>query len=427
MGFPGFTLGIVAPYEIVAGNTDSLYYSLSDIAGIIALAVIAAIVIVAFILSLFRGRVFRVLATVCIPGGLCFWVQALFLNTGLPLMNGTSIDYWGDHATMMIVSALVWIAIFAIVIVGLVKRPGLTQGLSYVVAVALIVVQGVGVISLFADEQEESLFVTEDGLYEVSENGEDVIVFILDHFDTKFFDDVQEQYPEVLEELDGFTWYTDSSGMMLPTLFAVPYLLTGETPDVGEDIQDYYRNRYFDSSLISDLTSTGYSLGLYTSDIETGYFTTEEVQALFGDTTINVHELDELDISVWGTVKSLMRASLFRDMPWILKYPFGYYTDYLNQSVLNFDTATVDEDGNYVLSDPPKTQNHLDDVLPTKESASSRLTLTESTGDLNYFHLNGANLTFTMDVDGNRVEEDSVTQIEQAAGALLSWANILRK
>ena len=418
VGFPAFTVGIVAPFEIVAGNSDALSYSLSDVAWILALAVGAAWILASLILSAFRGRAFRTLCIIAIAGGVCFWVQAMFLNAGMPVMNGTAIDYWGQHATMMIVSALVWLAIFGLAIFALIKRPKLTQTVALALAGVLIIVQGVGVVSLFTKSSDSNVFVTEDGLYDVNTGRGDVVIFVLDHFDTKFFADVQEQFPEALAELEGFTWYTDDSGMMVPTLFAVPYMLTGEVPVAGQDIHEYYRSRYLDSTLLADLTSTGYTLGLYTSDLQEGYFTAEEVDELFAARTVNVHGLDALSINPVGTVKILIRAALFRDMPWVLKQPFWFYTDALNQRVLDLGIVKTDADGSIVLGDPAQTPYIIDDVLRKTELEAFGLSVANGIGSVKLIHFNGAHLPFTMDVNGNRVPQDSVTQTEQAAGAL---------
>ena len=426
VGFPAFTVGIVAPFEIVAGNADALSYSLSDVAGIMAVVIAGATVIVAALLSLLRGKAFRIAAIVCIAGGVCFWVQAMFLNAGMPVMNGTRIDYWGRHAAMMVISALVWVIILGGAVLAAVKKPKIAQTVAIGVAAALIAVQGIGVASLFAKSSDSNVFVTEDGLYDVNTGRGDVIIFVLDHFDTKFFAGVQEQFPEALAELEGFTWYKDDSGMMLPTLFAVPYLLTGEVPQVGEDIHDYYRARYLDSTLIDDLTSTGYTLGLYTSDIQEGYFTAEEVDGLFAARTVNVHGLDRISINKVGTVKILIRAALFRDMPWILKQPFWFYTDALNQRVLDLGIVKTDADGNIVLGDPAQTPYIMDDVLRKTELEAFGLSVTNGIGCVKLIHLNGAHLPFTMDVNGNRVPQNSVTQTEQAAGALIIVGEYLR-
>ena len=426
VGFPAFTLGIVAPFEIVAGNADALSYSLSDIAGVMVAAIGGATVIVAALLSLLKGKAFRIAAVICVAGGLCFWVQAMFLNAGMPVMNGTPIDYWGRHGAMMVISALVWLAILGGAVFVAVKKPKAAQVGAVAVAVALIVVQGIGVASLFAKSNDSNVFVTEDGLYDVDTGRGDVIVFVLDHFDTKFFAGVQEQFPQALTELEGFTWYTDDTGMMLPTLFAVPYLLTGETPEIGQDIHEYYRSRYLDSTLIDDLTSTGYTLGLYTSDIQESYFTAEEVDELFASRTVNVHGLDSISINPVGTVKILIRAALFRDMPWILKQPFWFYTDALNQRVLDLGIVKTDAEGNLVLGDPAQTPYIMDDVLRKTELEAFGLSVANGIGRVKVIHLNGAHLPFTMDVDGNRVPQDSVTQTEQAAGALMIVGEYLR-
>ena len=425
VGFPAFTVGIAAPFEIVAGNLDALSYSLADVAWILALAVAAAVVVVALILSLFRGKAFWALAIIAIAGGLCFWVQAMFLNSGMPVMNGTPIDYWGQHRTMMIVSALVWVVILGGAVFAFIRKPKLTRTVGLVLAGALIIIQGVGVATLFGKD-DSNVFVTEDGLFDVNTGRGDVVIFVLDHFDTKFMYGVQEQFPEALAELEGFTWYTDDSGMMVPTLFAVPYMLTGNAPVAGQDIHEYYRTRYLESTLLDDLRSTGYTLGLYTSDLQESYFTAEEVDELFAAKTVNVHGLDKLSISKSGAVKILIRAALFRDMPWILKQPFWFYTDALNQRVLNMDTVSYDAEGNMILGDPSQTPYIIDDVLRKTELEAFGLSVANGIGSVKFIHFNGSHLPFTMDLAGNRVPQDSVSQVEQTAGALMIVGEYLR-
>ena len=230
VGFCGFTLGIVAPFEIVAGNSASLVVGLSDIWLPLTLLTLAGVVVFSLLLSIVRGRAFTPALVFIFCCGLCCWVQAMFLNTGLPSANGDTVNFWQDHAPMMIISAIVWaLLLIAPAIISGFHRAR-AQGACACLALCLILVQGVGVASLAlspeANQSGSSIIeVTEDGLYEVSDKS-NVVVFILDRFETAFFDDLYAQDPNLLEGFDGFTYYRDSVGVMEPTWNALPYLLT---------------------------------------------------------------------------------------------------------------------------------------------------------------------------------------------------------
>ncbi|MDQ9705465.1 hypothetical protein RFY99_05825, partial [Acinetobacter baumannii] len=68
--------------------------------------------------------------------------------------------------------------------------------------------------------------VTKEGLTAVSTKS-NVVVFVLDMFDTKDMDDVMEQYPDAADGLGGFTWYRNSLGSVIPTRYGVPFIVTG--------------------------------------------------------------------------------------------------------------------------------------------------------------------------------------------------------
>ena len=62
--------------------------------------------------------------------------------------------------------------------------------------------------------------ITQEGLFDLSQN-DNVVVFVLDMFDTATMDEVLEDDPAVLDEFTGFTYYHNSSGSMVPTRYGV--------------------------------------------------------------------------------------------------------------------------------------------------------------------------------------------------------------
>ena len=104
---------------------------------------------------------------------------------------------------------------------------------------ALIVVQVAGVVDIVskAASEPESITITEKGLFDVS-GKKNVVCFVLDMTDTADAKQAFADNPAMLDGLDGFTWYQNSVGSMIPTRYGIPSLLTGVRPKPGEDAAD---------------------------------------------------------------------------------------------------------------------------------------------------------------------------------------------
>ena len=413
--FCGFTLGIVAPFEIVAGSTGSLVFDLSDIAPILVIAVGLAVITLSLAISFIPGKAFSYVLVFLFCGGLCCYVQAMFLNAGLPSADGSAVDFWGDHKVMMIVSAIVWMTLLTVPVFLTRFNRARAQVFVGCLSLCLIVVQAVGVTSLIVSLDDEgsdelaAVSVTEDGLFEVSDTS-NVIVFVLDRYDTSFMDEMLENDSALLDDFEGFTYYSNNLGSMIPTLHAIPYLLTAEVPHEGEDIQGYYEERYARSSFIEDISDAGYSVGLYSDTMGLEYLSTEEVHREIADMTVNLHGLDNFSVDVVGTLKAMAKCSLYRDLPWLLKPRFWFYTDEINQKVANPGDDGDPENTAYIIDDPRYYERLKNYGLEIEEGNFK--------GAFRMIHLTGAHTPYTMNETAQYMGVDAVTRAQQAEGAL---------
>lgn len=415
VAFCGFTLGIAAPFEIVAGNAGSLAFGIADVWLVVVLAVLAIVVVVSLLLSLVPGKAFSHVLVVVFCFGLCCYVQAMFMNVGLPSANGDTVNFWSDHATMMIVSSVVWLLVLIVptCVCGL-NRSRFQFGAA-VLSVCLIVVQAVGVVSLLATPQEGgakgpgAVQVTEDGLFEVSDKN-NVVVFILDRFETGLFDRMVEEDPDLLDGLDGFTYYRDSVGTMLPTLNAIPNLLTGETPKVGEDYLSFQKDRYVRSSFLEDINEAGYSVGLYSDTMELQYMDNGTMRREVADQTINMHSTESANINAMGVLGQLAKCALYRDMPWVLKGRFWFYTDEVNSKSVQWQEGAEPKNTPYVIDDA-RYYGRLQQYGLSVENRGSA-------GAFRFIHLTGAHSPYAMNENAQYVGVDAVTREQQATGAL---------
>ena len=163
---PVVTVFVVAPFEIVAASSDSLY------------------VVFSLALSALRERAFNVTIAVVATLGVCAYVQAMFLNTGLPPADGKAVE-WDAYTKVTVVSVLVWLAMLAAGVLFSLKKPLAFKGAMGFVSIALVIAQGIGLGTLFTQRTadgstlgSEKPYTTMQGMMSVSDKS-NVIVFIL--------------------------------------------------------------------------------------------------------------------------------------------------------------------------------------------------------------------------------------------------------
>ena len=404
------TVFVMAPIEIVSGSGTSLVFSTSDILVPVLVVSGVAMLVLAFVLSLLRGRTFTIAIGIVCAIGLGCYLQALFLNISLPIADGQALSLW-SHKRMTAISALVWIALVGGFVMLAVKKPRVERASVIVVSACLIIVQAAGAIGIMADQQSDAsadkprTVITREGLFDLSENG-NVVVFVLDMFDTATMDQVLEDDPSALDEFTGFTYYRDSAGSMVPTRYGVKYLLTGRVPEGDEEFYDFYDSWLADSTLLSDISDAGYNVDIYTDTL--GDHTDDA--AKLAD---NIHEEgDSARPDIPGTLVTLAKVSLYRDMPWALKPLFWFSTEDLNNA--------------YIGNDPSQGAEYLiDDAFYGDMLRNGGLTLNGEDNSFRFIHLMGAHYPYTLDAQGKRTgETDLVTQSE---GSLSIVSDYLRE
>lgn len=407
------TVFVVAPLEVVAGSATSLVFSLADAwLPVVAAGCVGAMAL-ALVASLVRGRAFDVVLTLIVALGLCCYVQALFLNQSLPIADGSPL-YLEWYKTITVISTAVWVAI----IVGLLLlcrwKTGVWRSLTVVISLCLILVQGVGVVSLFSSEEKRvpaEYVLTKEGLYEVGSES-NVVVFVLDTFDTKLMNRLLEDDPSLLDDFTGFTYFENSTGSMIPTRYGVPFLLSGRMPEPDESMDELYQNWYVDTTFLQDIADQGYDVGVYSDSVgsQAAYATVDEAVA-------NIHgseEVASLSIDLGGFLAVMDKVALYRDAPWLLKPLFWFYTDEVNNKAVDKSEGDASP---YVMND----WAYFDELL------TDGLTVSDRDGKaFRFIHLLGAHYPFVLDETGHMASSET-NQDRQAVGSLKMVEEYLRQ
>lgn len=422
--FLSFTVCIVAPYETLAANSGSLIYGISEVGGALAVFAIIAAVVLALLLSCLRGRAFDAALFIVTALALGAYVQAMFMNSSLPAADGRQV-MWKDYDTIAVISSAVWLALVIVPFAVARTHRVLMRKISLAVAVVLIIVQGVGVASLFTTggtasaatvAADEKIYCTEDGLNTLSSKG-NVVVFVLDTFDTADMQQILADDSSYYGAFQDFTYFKNSTGAMIPTRYAIPFLLSGRAPVEGESASDYFTDYYRKSDFLSDIQAAGWTSGIYTDSIGRD-MSTDEGRELAAQ-TMNYHSLDSANVDEVGAVRTLLQCALYRDLPWMLKTRFWYSTDQVNNSMSEKSVGT----------DFAQTEYKMDDVAYYRTLKTEGLELDEGTsnGAFRFIHLLGAHEPYVMDENCKSVNEDEGTLESQEKGSLKIVEQYLQK
>lgn len=423
--FVAFTLLFVAPLEIVAGSSGSLVFGIETVWPGLAKLTLCAALVFALVMTLLRRRAFWVVASLLFALGLCFYLQALFMNMGLPVADGKVVD-WPEHRNIALATLLAWAAIIAAVQVVSWKLPRQTAVIAAILSCALILVQGVGVASLFNNRSvelggfNETYNLTQEGMYSLSSEN-NVIVFVLDTYDTQDLVRLLPDHPDMFDEFTGFTWFQDSVGSFIPTRYGAPFLQTGEYPHEDELFKTYVAERWGRSSFLSDIEAQNYSIGIYTDSLALEFTSEADRRDWVYDKTINIHPAAGDLYSERGGIRTLVKCGLYRDLPWVLKPFFWFYTDEMNNAM----TVKADDSER---ADVYKSLYVNDDVLWYEQLKNIGLEVDDSggySGAYRFIHLQGTHPPYNVNPEGERVSEGTLD--DRALGSMHMVAEYLRQ
>ena len=331
--FLTLTVLFFSPMELILINARDFRFSFQDVWLLqLAVAVVSAGVLTGIIL-LFLRKTRLVFAALMTAGGLAVWIQMMFLN-------GNMIILTGEEMTVPRSTILVNAAIWAVIIAGMLfavlrlKNRKTAHILLRVVGGALIVMQGAALITLIATNgtgnKQSGYILTKEGAFDFSPEN-NVIEIILDTADREYTDNMLEKYPELQESLSGWVYYPNAVSTYSRTYPALPYMLSGEKCWFDKETDDYIKEAFQKSAFLRTMKEQGTDIGIYAPD--STLLSDDAMQCLSN----SVFTGDAKQHFVYYQLeKNIVRISLYKCMPYVLKGLFQYNVDIINLSSFDF-------------------------------------------------------------------------------------------
>jgi hypothetical protein len=390
--------------DLAAQNAMDMPFRIPEAVPVIAVCFAVVFLFLLFILPLFRGSLFEILLSLAVSLLIAGYVQGNYLNMGLGELTGDQI-LWDAFQGKMILSAVVWIAVFAVIFLLQHFAKPIWRGLTVFAPLLLIIVQGVALASVFSDSDSGqsgsggSLFAAStetlsiSGIDKPSAN-KNAIIFVLDRLDEEFVTQIEEADPAFFDALDGFTKFEDNISYYVSTFPSVTGMLTGHRYYFDEPTTDYFDKAWENAAMMHEMKNRGVDIRLYMAQGYT-YDRIEQLEGIASNILVPEYDVNERIVLV-----KLLKLAGFRYAPMPLKQIF-----WLSPSEFNDTVALTAESSPYLTNDFA-----FYDMLLTQ-----RLKETDTPAAFFYYHLLGAHDPITM--DENMQENGHSTPARQAMGA----------
>ncbi len=393
-----FTIFFFSPLDIFLGNQREFVVTFGHVAVPMLLTALVSTLVLVLLLNLLLAvheKVCTIVSRLLFGLLAAMYTQSLFLNSKMAAITGDDASYKdNDKSVILNLVLLTVIALVPLLLTLLAwlmpKNKVFNAGKGKVVPYLcglIFAMQLAGTASsvLTADfskyKKLYTSYLSYEPTLEFSKEG-NVVVFLSDRLDSLWMDTIVEEYPDMKEKLDGFTFYQNNISHNTNTFPSIPQMLTNSYYK-GEDWTDYVTKSWDGDTVPKTLSENGYHVNLLIDNLTTF----SSVGQLEGQCD-NIGHCDPEDVSFnyvgsGGIVPTMTILSLAKLSPYMWK------TDLVNGFGANLSADFV------------KYGKDIDDMLPMAIGIDSDLRYNdyirshEFTADsqkktFSYIHLNGA-------------------------------------
>lgn len=309
-------LFLYAPLEIFFSNIADLWFDFPLIILPLLIAIIVSFIGLSFLLFVtyrINKKIYRFLIYLGHVLLITTFIQGNFLVESLPVLDGSKI-IWSNYklqmvesaALLVIISALYYLLIKKISLKSFVKLSSIFSLLMILIMSTVLIVTGIATNG-FA--KKDMMWLTSDKQYVMSQD-KNLIVMIVDATDATYFKKVINEYPELKETFEDFTFFTNTLSAYPYTQTSVPFILGSQWINDDETLEDYAKRNIENSALLNELQNKDYEIGIYTPNIRMEKVDTSKF--------VNFQKV-EYGIKKKGFLKNIYKLSWFKYAPFYLK------------------------------------------------------------------------------------------------------------
>jgi hypothetical protein len=251
---------LVSGLSIYLININEIGFTLRDIAFQLAGLLFVTSLILYLILYYFRSSTLtsNILKGLIVGISLAVWVQSQFLAWNFGQFNGQPIHWylWRSH---MIIDGLVWLAIVAFALFLFLRRK---QNSNRAVVGGIYLLGILSILIAFKTSPSRKTLPVDESLYKgifKFHPQKNVMIILLDDFQSDYFNDIITKHPDEVKELDGFTFYRNNISRFPTTRTSLPSIITGAIYKNQKGYDDYIKDSYKNFNIFQAYKNKSYS------------------------------------------------------------------------------------------------------------------------------------------------------------------------
>ncbi|OHD69689.1 MAG: hypothetical protein A2177_00465 [Spirochaetes bacterium RBG_13_68_11] len=431
------TLFLFTPARIFIGNFmefSCLFHESMLFFLVVSLGLMLVLFTVAYGVSR-RETTCRTVVSMLTASAFAMWVQGNLFLWPYGVLNGTDIE-WDALLYFGFIDAAFW----SIVVTFSILKADLVFRFSRLMSLVLIVVQLLSVtwswISMPKDQSFKQQESSADTLFLFSKHV-NVIVLILDTFQSDFFQDIVADDADLRAQFDGFTYFRNALTGSDGTIVSVPNMLTASNYDNTVPYLEFVKNSFLENSLPKTLKEYSFSVDfdpmlkytVYTdlSGMPSSGRKLKDWDAFYREQALIA------DLTLFRNVPHFMKESIYNHQRW-------FFSDLLERRRDAGNTGGASRDGGQGSSESSsltyarelenlKVFNDRNRDPRFIETFLRSSGVMENTDAFKFYHLKGIHLPLIMNenLDYEEMQPFRINMLRQGTGILKMAATLLER
>jgi hypothetical protein len=325
--FFALTLFVFGPAYIYFTNSLEFNFSFTEIAPWFIGAGIGLTALLSAVLWFFRSRLYQKGAALLLVLSVLMWIQGNLLVWNYGPLDGRDI-YWGKMWLKGLLDGGLWVLL---IILALKKSAWFVKAARNT-SIAFLAIQLISVSMAVMKAPEtpsfKKYYIDESQKYSFSSK-QNVIVLMLDTFQSDLFQQIINEEPKYKETFRGFTFFRNAMAAFPKTYTSVPSFMTAHAYDNTIPMGDFLEKAYnSDSSLPRRLKEAGFRVELYP------FPHTEKTIHFDDDIASNIKKRESsgvigqdfgflVDITLFRHIPHFTKRFVYNDQAWLLKRLFA--------------------------------------------------------------------------------------------------------
>ncbi len=274
--------------------------------------------------------------------GVYLWAENTLFIGNFGFLQGEGLDWSGNSYLLYL--ELLLAGLLSLLVFKLGKR--LINNAGWITLI-LLISSLANIFPAFQANQERTKTnihhtFTTDQIFQLSPN-KNVILFIIDTYQSDIFADIIAENPQWRDVFDGFTFFPNATSSFPKTYASIPNMLTGQAFDNSQPFSHYMHNAYLGNSAPKVLKENGF-------DVRYRSFTWQPYFA-HPDVADNLAGIGDGSAQKWmqqNEFIQLVNLTLFRLSPFLAK-PWVYNENEFRIRTVNYPQA--ESEIPYILTD----------------------------------------------------------------------------